>query len=443
MCVRPVLVGLISKENLFPVDNLTLKQQAIAILKANGKEGYTLPTADLYPFQWYWDSVITALGWQTFDEERAWEELEYIMKGQWNNGFIPHIIFHKQSNSYFPGPDTWGTLHNRVETEDIPIPSSRISQPPIIALGYWQLFNKSSDKQKYYKKLQQLFPSICKHYMWWIENRQLTTTKGLLASIHPWETGMDNSPVWDKPLRQVPAFQGEYLRKDTALVNPDERPTNEQYDKYLHIVELLKNGTANSTLAQQGPFSVHDLCIISLFHSSCQDLQKIGNAVGLEVPADITLFMHDTEKNIHKLWNEEGYFQTWDCLTDEALAYKISASFLPLYAELATQEQAAKMNHQLEISFSEAPFGVASTFADEPSYESNRYWRGPVWFHINWLIAQGLRKYGFDDTADKIKQSTMQLAEKSGFSEYYDSQTGSGCGGGNFSWTAATWLIWQ
>ncbi len=413
-----------------------LKQLAIKILQDNDRGGYTVPTAKLYPFQWYWDSVITALGWQLLDEERAWEELDYIVKGQWSDGFVPHIIFHKLSDDYFPGPKVWGS------PDDAPVPSSRISQPPILAFGYWQLYCKSSNKEKYLAKMQEVFPKLCQHYEWWINNRQLDATSGLLASIHPWETGMDNSPVWDEPLQQVPAYQGEYQRKDTGLVDASERPTNQQYDKYLHLVELLKSGSSNKELAQNGPFSVYDLCIISLFHASCQDLLKIAELVGQEVPTTIMEFMQQTQKNIHKLWNDKGYFQTWNCLKDSPLPHKISACFLPLYAGLATEEQAAKMNSLIAKGLDDVNFGVPSTFADEDAYEANRYWRGPVWFHINWFIAQGLINYGFHDTAEKVKQSTMQLAAKDGFWEYYDSQSGKGCGGGNFSWTAATWLFW-
>ena len=58
-----------------------LEQKAQDILRANDRGGYTVPTARLYPFQWYWDSVICALGWQTFDEERAWQEMDFLLKG--------------------------------------------------------------------------------------------------------------------------------------------------------------------------------------------------------------------------------------------------------------------------------------------------------------------------------------------------------------------------
>lgn len=44
-----------------------LDAQAREILRANDRGGYTVLTTGLYPFQWNWDSCLTALGWATFD----------------------------------------------------------------------------------------------------------------------------------------------------------------------------------------------------------------------------------------------------------------------------------------------------------------------------------------------------------------------------------------
>jgi len=87
-------------------------------------------------------------------------------------------------------------------------------------------------------------------------------------------------------------------------------------------------------------------------------------------------------------------------------------------------------------------FGVASTHPAEASYEPQRYWRGPVWPHINWMISLGLRKYGFDDLAEDVRAATKKCIDKVGFWEYYDADTGKGCGGGEFSWPAAVALHW-
>ena len=50
-------------------------KEAINVLKENDRGGYTVPTNRLYPFQWNWDSVFTAMGLWHFNKWRAWLEI--------------------------------------------------------------------------------------------------------------------------------------------------------------------------------------------------------------------------------------------------------------------------------------------------------------------------------------------------------------------------------
>ena len=91
----------------------------------NRRRGYTLPTNNkLYPAQWNWDSGFIALGYSYFNLEFAINELETLLSGQWDDGMIPHILFHERDESYFPNHKTWKCGKK--------IPSSGITQPPII-----------------------------------------------------------------------------------------------------------------------------------------------------------------------------------------------------------------------------------------------------------------------------------------------------------------------
>jgi glycogen debranching enzyme len=56
---------------------------------------------------------------------------------------------------------------------------------------------------------------------------------------------------------------------------------------------------------------------------------------------------------------------------------------------------------------------------------------------MNWIIAQGLRRYGYVAQADALARDSLALIDQSGFREYYDPRDGSGCGATDFSWTAA------
>ena len=56
---------------------------------------------------------------------------------------------------------------------------------------------------------------------------------------------------------------------------------------------------------------------------------------------------------------------------------------------------------------------------------------------MNWIIAEGLRRYGFAAQADALVRDSLALIEQSDFREYYDPRDGSGCGATDFCWSAA------
>ena len=70
--------------------------KAQSILNNNSYDNFTVPNKKLYPFQWNWDSLVTALGISTYDVDRSLVEIETLFDNQWENGMIPHIIFHKK-----------------------------------------------------------------------------------------------------------------------------------------------------------------------------------------------------------------------------------------------------------------------------------------------------------------------------------------------------------
>lgn len=65
------------------------EESARAVLRVNDRGTYTVPHAQMYPFQWNWDSAFISIGLATFDPDRALLELETLFqKGQWEDGMV-------------------------------------------------------------------------------------------------------------------------------------------------------------------------------------------------------------------------------------------------------------------------------------------------------------------------------------------------------------------
>src|SRR5665213_3202597 len=71
---------------------ISVEDKAKAVLAHNDHGSFTVPSKKLYPHQWLWDSCFIAIGMRNYDIERAKIELLSILRGQWANGMVPHMI---------------------------------------------------------------------------------------------------------------------------------------------------------------------------------------------------------------------------------------------------------------------------------------------------------------------------------------------------------------
>lgn len=134
-------------------------------------------------------------------------------------------------------------------------------------------------------------------------------------------------------------------------------------------------------------------------------------------------------------------FKSKDQLTGKLLNASTSAGFLPLFARIATPSQAQELAATLEQWLSCVKYGIPSNDPNSADFEPLRYWRGPIWAIVNWMITDGLLAYGYDALAQRVESDTYELLG-SGICEYYDPTDGKPAGGGSFSWTAAMCLAW-
>src|SRR3712207_669237 len=84
---------------------------------------------------------------------------------------------------------------------------------------------------------------------------------GLVTIYHPWESGTDNSPRWDAALQAVEVGElPPYVRQDlNHVADPSHRPTDEEYARYLWLLELLKRKRYDEAeIYDSHPFLVKD-----------------------------------------------------------------------------------------------------------------------------------------------------------------------------------------
>ena len=86
-------------------------------------------------------------------------------------------------------------------------------------------------------------------------------------------------------------------------------------------------------------------------------------------------------------------------------------------------------------------YGLATESIKSPYYESDGYWRGPIWAPSTMLIFDGLKESGETSLAKDIVLKFANMCSRSGFAENYDALTGEGLRDRAYTWTSSVFLI--
>ena len=400
---------------------------ARAVLRDNDRGNYTIPSPRLYPYQWNWDSAFAALGFASFDIDRAWTEIETLLAGQWPSGMVPHIQFHCNDDSYFPGAEVWDCRG--------PVPSSGISQPPVAATVVRWIWE--ADRTEGKERLPALYHKLVAWHRWFMTWR---SEEGAICVVHPWESGRDNAPDWDGAMASIDPVDVEpYLRRDTECVDPIMRPTKDEYDRYLWLVGLGRAcNWDDRELNAQCPFRVADPAITFILLRANRDLTALGIEIGEDVE-ELRSWTRILEQGAGKLWNSElESYDSFDSRNRKWCGRVTSAAFLCWYAGVDDD----RMLRQFERIARNANYIIPSQDPASEGFDRLRYWRGPVWPMMNMMIATGMRDAGHTSQAEELRRSTSSLLRNGGFAEYFDPFGGSPAGGRDFTWAAAVWLAW-
>lgn len=377
------------------------------LLSKNIMEGegfrYTKPASPPppeYEEQALWDSCFHAIIWRWIDPQMARDELLTVtahqLAGGADAGMIPHFSYWKGSAQ---------TLWNNPHT-------SRITQPPLIAVAAWRVYEISKDKNL----LELLYPRLIAFHDWF-DRRRDPDKDHLVSLIHPWESGWDASPRWDRAmgLRRPTHEEAKQARFRLAQ-------TVVQYDG-----DALK-------LAQDGFFHVESIDFNAIRAADLEAVAQIAAALGKDADpwkkraADVQTAVRAKmiETGIHDL---EG-------LDEKPIEVESASDYVALFGGCVSESDAARLVQRLQEPRNWTQFPVCTNPTTLEAFDPGRYWRGNVWMSVNWLIYQGLRRYGYTRLASQLAERSLALVEQTGFWEYYHPQTGAGLGSTPYSWSA-------
>jgi len=335
---------------------------------------------------WAWDSWKHASAVAIYDIDLAKDQIRAIFNEMDDNGFIPDCIFRDSKDEE---------------------PNLRNTKPPLAAWAVWNIYQVDKDKAF----LNEMYYKILRQHKWWYKYRdhdqdglcEYGSNDGTLEAAK-WESGMDNAVRFDQS-------------------------------------RIVENESGGYSLNQES------VDLNAYLYAEKEYLRLITNTIGQ--PKLSKLYSLESNK-LKKLIQEQfyddsvGWFYDTSIDGTEFVHGMGCEGWIPLWANLATQEQATKVKENMlktTLFNTKVPFQTLS--ASHPEFNpADGYWRGPNWLDQSYFAIQGLHNYGFHEEADGACYKLLQNAQGvltpgESLRENYNPMTGEGLEAKNFSWTAA------
>jgi hypothetical protein len=373
------------------------------------------------------------------DWARATREVESLLEGQWRDGMVPHVRYDPaRLDGYFPGPARWpGAAARTVRTGVL---TSGISNPPVVVSAALQVGRRQPDHDSRMAFWGRVYPALAAWLSWFGRTRRLPGSP-LPVIVHPWESGWDNSPRWDFLRAAALRPRTPYRRLDQTDVLAAERPTDREYDAYIALVDLLDESDYDLGRYQQvSPFLVNDVVVDATWYRAALDLGEIAAALDLAPPfprSELEEFAAAFEE-VHWSPGCQSYVD-YDTVAGRRIEVSTPAGLVALLTGMVPGERPQSMwERYLATGLGLRPLWTATP--DAAGFDPARYWRGPVWAQLNWLVGRGLAIAGLPGLAAGLDASTLSLIAEGGFAEHFSPVDGRPGGAGSFSWTAAVAL---
>ena len=366
-------------------------------------EGYAAPNSSVYPWQWLWDSCFHVLVWLALgDVDRSRRELAVALTPQVPSGFVPHMHYVRRPGFH---EDLWGRRDG-----------SSITQPPMYGHAVAELVRAGHAPDD--DVVERAAAGL-----WFLLRGRRRDPSGLVRVCHPWETGADDSPRWDD---HCPGgFEVERWR----------RAKN-------RLVSTIETGPDGEALANP-VFEVAPAGFNALVAFNARELASVTYDDELAAAADgLVDALGDRWDDRLGTWVDAGplagpaagpgaggseRFRTLDAL-------------LPLLVEEDAQRADRVIDQLLDPAAHGGPAGPSGVHRGEAVFDSDAYWRGPVWPQLAYLMVQAVAPHS-TVAAEVLARNTVAGAWASGMAEYWNPDTGAGLGAVPQSWAGLALVL--
>lgn len=262
----------------------------------------------------------------------------------------------------------------------------QVTKPPILAWAALKLHETDPDVNF----IREIYPPLVRFNAWWFAMND-DDNDGIVQYTHPYSSGLDDSPLWDYGM-------------------PVESPDINTY-----------------------------LCL------QMEAFSRFAEILGQ--PAEGEMWRRRQQAMLRRMvkdmWDEElGLF--WALKDDRPLRVLTPFNLFPLWTGLLPEMMNKRLiHHLLNPAEFAGPYTIPTVARNDPHYDPETMWRGPIWANINYFFIEALEKTKRFELANKLTLHTLNMiSAQDDIYEFYNAENGAppAKAANIFGWTAAVFI---
>jgi glycogen debranching enzyme len=250
---------------------------------------------------------------------------------------------------------------------DHPI-KAEVTKPPILAWAALKLHETAPDLEF----LEEIYIPLVRWNAWWFSMND-DNVDGLAQYNHPYSSGLDNNPLWDYGM-------------------PVESPDLNTY-LCVQMGSLAVMAEELGLVAEGAMWRRRAAAIVQRMINSFWD-DRAGVFQALQDGNPIPVL---TPFNLYPIWTGQ---------LPDAIKHSL-------------------VSHLLNPDEFWGEYPIPSVARNDPHYDPESMWRGPVWANINYFFIEALHQAGYHNEAVELRDKTLKLIKsQTSIYEYYNAETG-------------------